>query len=107
MHGITRQDPGKLRISKTETVGSYTPASSLASPHGRRLPEAGDFVWRICMKLIMYLIGALLLLGTVGCETDEGHHYDRGGYYDHGYYGYGRGYDHPYDRDHYWYRDRD
>ena len=60
------------------------------------------------MKLIIYLIGALMLLGTVGCEIEEEghHHHYRGGYYERDYYGYGHGYWHPYDRDHYWYRDR-
>ena len=58
------------------------------------------------MKLIIYLIGALLLFGTVGCEIEEDHHHYRGGYYERDYYGHGHGYGYPYERDH-WYRDRD
>jgi hypothetical protein len=69
------------------------------------------------MKRIITLMGlGLLIAVTAGCEIEERHHY-RGGYYS-GYYGeypY-RSYGHesyrpyrtyPYDRDHYWYRDRD
>ena len=81
------------------------------------------------MKLIVSFLGAMVLLGTAGCHTDNHHHrggsYDRydGGYphsgsdrYHHApYYGkdrYGRDYStyprgyrtYPYDRDQYWHR---
>ena len=67
------------------------------------------------MKLIIALGGLAMLIATAGCEI-ESDHYHRGGYY-HGYHGeypyryYGhseryRVY-HPYDRDRYYYRDRD
>jgi hypothetical protein len=56
-----------------------------------------------------------MLIATAGCEI-ESDHYHRGGYY-HGYrgeypnryYGHSEGYRvyHPYDRDRYYYRDRD
>jgi len=57
------------------------------------------------MKLIMYLLGAVLLLGTVGCEIEEEHHH-RGGYYDVITTGMAMIFRHM-DREHHWYRDRD
>ena len=58
------------------------------------------------MKLIISFIGALMLLATLGCESDEHHGY-RGGYYDRDYYGYGHDNWRHSDRDRDWYRDHD
>jgi len=67
------------------------------------------------MKIIIALASLGLLAATAGCEIEESHHHG-GGYS--GYYGeypyrttghevYRPYHDYPYDRDHYWYRDRD
>ncbi len=67
------------------------------------------------MKTLLALVGAALLLGLAGCEVEApyGGGYSVYGEYGYPYYGgtyvapyYGYRYYGPYDRDHYWDRDR-